>query len=113
MRLLPVRLAALLLVLLPSAAHAQRLAPAGVQVPRRFTTGPDSAAREISASKYVWRGALIGGATLGAIAVVLAVTADSECLGCAPAVILAPIAVGTGALLGAAVGYVVYRLRRA
>ena len=59
-----------------------------------------------------WRGALIGGVTLGAIAAVLAVTADDECLGCAPAIILAPIVLGTGAILGAAVGYVVYRARR-
>lgn len=92
--------------------HAQWLAPAGVQATSRAATGPDSAVRELSASKYIWRGALIGGVTLGAIAAVAAVTADGECLGCAPVVILVPIVVGTGAILGAAVGYVVYRGRR-
>ncbi len=112
MRLLLVSLAAFFLALFPMAAHPQWVAPGGVQGTRSVAIGLEPVVREISASRSVWRGALIGGITLGAIAAVLAVTADGACIGCAPAIILAPIAVGTGAILGAAVGYVVYRVRR-
>jgi hypothetical protein len=111
MRMILVSLSVLLLAVLPPRAHAQWLAPAGVQITRLAATGLEPAVREISASKYVWRGALIGGVALGAIAAVLIITAD-ECLGCLHPVILAPVVVGAGAILGAAVGYVVYRARR-
>ncbi len=111
MRLLLVSLSALLLVSFPSTAHPQRLAPAGARGTSPAATASAPAAREISASKYVWRGALIGVVTLGVIAYVAFVTQDDECLGCSP-IIIAPIVLGTGAILGAAVGYVVYRVRR-
>jgi hypothetical protein len=115
MRLLLVALGAGLLVAGPSPARAQWLAPAGAQASRAadavWSAPAMAPARERSASKYVWRGALIGAVALGAIAYVAAVSQDDECLGCSP-IIIAPIVLGTGAILGAAVGYVVYRVRR-
>jgi hypothetical protein len=115
MRLLLLSLSAGLLLAGPSPGRAQRLAPAGVQ--RNTAADPAASApaptvpRKPSASKYVWRGALIGAVALGAIAYVSLVTQDEECLGCST-IIIVPVVLGTGAILGAAVGYGVYRVRR-
>jgi hypothetical protein len=111
MRLPLVGLAAFFLALFPVAAHSQWAAPGGVHRSRSVAIDLEPVVREISASRYVWRGALIGGMTLGAIATVLIVTTD-ECPGCLHPVVLAPVVVGAGAILGGAVGYMVYRVRR-
>lgn len=105
-------LSILLLSSFPAPAHAQRLAPAGVQAARLAATVAEPGARRLSPSKHVWSGALIGGVTLGVIALVAAGTSTTECLGCPPVFLIAPAVLGTGAILGAGVGYVVYLLRR-
>jgi len=115
MRSILVTLGLALLLAHPSRAGAQWPAPVGVQIDRAAdgaASGPSaSPTREPSASNYVRRGALLGAIALGAGAVVAVASQGGECLGCSP-IIVAPVVLGTGALLGATVGYVVYRIRR-
>jgi hypothetical protein len=115
MRLLVVALGLLFLTSVPTPSHAQWRSPAGVRAREAALPGLPAprltALAESSVWRYVGRGALIGAMTLGLVVYVAAIDQDNDCLGCSP-YIIAPIVLGTGAILGAAVGYVVYRARR-
>lgn len=103
---------ALALLLLPAPLRAQRAVPVGVAAPADVRPMswrlPPAAERRPRAWPYVAVGAAVGAvATAGGIALALAHD-KSECI-CSP-IAFVPV-VAAGAALGAAGGYVVYRVR--
>lgn len=74
-------------------------------VPAEAPSSPP--AQQLSASRHFWTGAAVGVGVLG----VASLFAFSDCLGCSP-LIIAPVVIGGGTLVGGSVGLLVYWARR-
>jgi hypothetical protein len=116
-------LAIALLVFAASRMSAQRVAPVAHVASQSVLShsqdaGPidvalnaDSTPKHLSLGRHVVAGAVVGVLTLGATAAVALAVENSECLGCAP-IIIVPVVIGIGAGAGALAGTLVYGVRR-
>jgi hypothetical protein len=106
---------ALLATIAARSSWAQQLAPAGYSVvatqPAQMPAWREDSLGKLSLRRHIVVGAVAGIITVGVAAAIALAVEDTECLGCAP-IIVVPMLIGIGGGAGAIGGAVVYGLRR-